>query len=328
MKLLNYILSFIILVSSSILYDKYKIKNKMDEDMQNYELIKKYLLNDSSLANAKKPILWIYLNYELNSRSWNSFGSRSSNNLNQPYLYLSIASIINHCGNSFNVVIIDNNTFKKIIPNWTYDLNTIPNPIKQHFVHLALARILYHYGGMLIPSSLICRKNLSNLYYEGIKGPGMFIGEFLNNNITNQYGVSNFYSNMRLMGCKANNNSMQKLIQEIEINISKDYTNEIEFQGKIESECNKLILTNQLNLLDGKLIGIKNEKNIPILLDDLMSNNYIHLDNNNYAVYIPENEILKRIKYAWFTKLNTEQVLDSNTFIGKLLLQNAFSDKM
>lgn len=326
MKLLNYIISFVILVASGMLYDKYKLKNKLDEDMENYDLIKKYLLNDSSLANAKKPILWIYLNYEVNSRNWESFGSRNNNRLNQPYLYLSIASIINHCGNSFNVVIIDDNTFKKIIPEWTYDMNGIPNPIKQQFVKLALTRILYNYGGMLVPPSLICKKDLSDLYYEGIKGPGMFVGEFLNNNVTNQFGVSNYYSNTRLMGCKVNNSSMLKLMQEIEIIISKDYTDEIEFQGKVDSVCNKLVLSNEVNLFDGKLLGVKTKHNKPVLLDNLMDNAFIDFDANHYGVYIPSDELLKRNKYQWFTRLNIEQVLESNTSIGKLLLVNSFPE--
>jgi hypothetical protein len=327
MKLLNYIISFVILVASGILYDKYKIKNKLDEDMENYDLIKKYLLNDSSLANAKKPILWIYLNYEVNSRNWSSFGSRTNNHLNQPYLYLCIASIINHCGDSFNIVIIDDNTFSKIIPDWTYEMNKIPNPIKQNFVKLALTRILYNYGGMLVPPSLVCTKDLSDLYYEGIKGPGMFVGEFLNDNITNQYGLSNFYSNTRLMGCKINNGSMLKLMQEIEIIISKDYTDVNDFEGKVNGICNKLVLTNESNLIDGSLIGVKTKNNKPVLVDDLMGNTYVEFNPNLYGVYLQDNKILKRNKYEWFAKLNVDQVLESNTNIGKLLLVNAFPEK-
>jgi hypothetical protein len=155
----------------------------------------------------------------------------------------------------------------------------------------------------------------------------MFIGEFINNNITNQFGVSNYYSNTRFMGCKINNSSMLKLMQEIEIIISKDYTDEIEFQGKVDSVCNKLVLSNEANLFDGKLIGIKTKYNKPVLLDNLMENTYIDFDPNHYGVYIHSDEILKRTKYEWFARLNVEQVLESNTNIGKLLLVNAFPEK-
>jgi hypothetical protein len=44
MDFVKYIITLIVLIASGILYDKYKLKNKIDEDVDNYELIKKYLL--------------------------------------------------------------------------------------------------------------------------------------------------------------------------------------------------------------------------------------------------------------------------------------------
>ena len=98
MNYLNYIASLIILIGVGILYDKHKEKFDLDYDARQYEFIKKYLLQDSTLANSKKPLLWIHMNYSKNSRFWQSFYSRNSNDLNQPYQYLTLSSIINHCG--------------------------------------------------------------------------------------------------------------------------------------------------------------------------------------------------------------------------------------
>jgi hypothetical protein len=325
MMILNYIITLIILIASGILYDKYKIKNKIDEDVNNYELIQKYLLNDSSLANTKKPILWIHIDYAENARHWYSFGSRTSTDLNQPYLYLSIASIINHCGNSFNIVLIDDNTFNKIIPGWHHEMNKLPNPIKGHFRQLALSSILYNYGGILVPPSFICMKNLIDLYDDGIKSPGMFVGEIVNRNITSQYGVSDFYSTTKFMGCKKNNESILKLIKDIEIFLSTDNTDEVTFKGKIESVCNNLILTNQATLIKGCEIGTKTKRGEPVVIDDLLGNTHIKFNKDMYGVYVPSCEILKRSKFEWFARLSVKQVLESDTIVGKLLLTNAFN---
>lgn len=318
------ILTLIILVASGILYDKYKIKNKIDDDVENYELIKKYLLNDSSLANAKKPILWVHINYTENARHWNSFGSRTSLDLNQPYLYLSIGSIINHCGNSFNIVLIDDNTFNKILPGWHHEMSRLPDPLKSHFRQLALSQILYNYGGMLVPSSFICMKNLIDLYYDGIEETGMFVGEFVNKNITSQYGVSNFYTSTQLMGCVKDNSHMKHLINNIEILISSDYTNEMDFLGKINSICNKLVLEHKIKLINGNELGIKDSKGNQVVIEDLLGNTYIHFNNHIYGVYVPADEIVKRSKFEWFARMNVKQVLESDTIVGKLLLTNAF----
>ena len=79
----NYICLFVILMVLWLLYNRYQDKLTSEEDYENYDAIQKYLLNDSSLDNKNKPILWIPINYEYNSRNWLSFGSRSSVELNQ-----------------------------------------------------------------------------------------------------------------------------------------------------------------------------------------------------------------------------------------------------
>ena len=77
MNYLNYIASLIILIGVGILYDKHKEKFDLDDDARQYEFIKKYLLQDSTLANSKTPLLWIHMNYSKNSRFWQSFYSRN-----------------------------------------------------------------------------------------------------------------------------------------------------------------------------------------------------------------------------------------------------------
>ena len=64
-----------------------------------------------------KPKLWIHMDYHINSRKWKNFMSRNSTDLNQPYLYLTIQSIINHNSNDFHICLIDDDAFEKILPN-------------------------------------------------------------------------------------------------------------------------------------------------------------------------------------------------------------------
>ena len=47
---------------------------------------------------------------------------------------------------------------------------------------------------------------------------------------------------------------------------------------------------------------------------------YFGLLKSDLDTYIDENELLKRTKYNWFCRLSPEQVLNSNTSIGTLLL--------
>ena len=95
-----------------------KIKGAINPGKSEDELIRKYLLNESPLYGYNRPKLWLHTKYEYNARKWKSFGSRSSTDLNQPYVHLTIKSIINHCSDDFNVCLIDDDSFSQLIPGW------------------------------------------------------------------------------------------------------------------------------------------------------------------------------------------------------------------
>ena len=181
---INYIYLIVILIVLWFLYNRYEDKRAREENVGNYDAIQKYLLNETSLADTKKPILWIPITYEYNARNWISFGSRSSFELNQPYMYLTVRSIINQCQDSFHICIIDDDSFGKILPNWTVNMRSIASPVSDYMRSLALSKILYKYGGLIVPPSFLCMRNLNELYAMGTSGEKMFICETVDRNIT------------------------------------------------------------------------------------------------------------------------------------------------
>jgi hypothetical protein len=84
-------------------YFSNKIKNTFENRDDEYDIIRKYLLNDSPRYGFDRPKIWIHSKYEINARKWKDFYSRNTTDLNQPYIHLTIKSIINHCGNDFNI---------------------------------------------------------------------------------------------------------------------------------------------------------------------------------------------------------------------------------
>ena len=67
-------------------------------------------------------------------------------------------------------------------------------------------------------------------------------------------------------------------------------------------------------------IQLKDIDNNPITIDQLVSSNFLDLDLDSYALYIPRDELLKRNCYNWFVYLKPEEVLQQNTNISKYLL--------
>jgi hypothetical protein len=318
----NYFILLFILLAVGFLYRRYEDKREREEQGDNYDMIQKYLLFDdtnidANLAKNKKPILWLHITHEYNSRDWLSFGSRSSFELNQPYLYLTVKSIINQCDDSFHICIIDDETFPKLLPDWNINMKSISNPLKRDMRELAIANILYKYGGVRVPPSFICFRNLIEMYEKGTAGDSVFSCEFVDRNVTSV--VDGFCPSVQFMGAKKQNPTIKKFIDFMERTISKDYTDEIRFLGELD----RWVKRNAM-VVDGKMIGTKKMDDEPVLLEDLLSTTYISIYYKTYGVLIPQMEILNRTKYQWFARLSIQQLLESNMIVSKyLLLANA-----
>ena len=57
-----------------------------------------------------------------------------------------------------------------------------------------------------------------------------------------------------------------------------------------------------------------------ILVDDLLSNEYIDLYPKAYGIYIPAKEIINRRHFEWFARLSPKQVLESKVIISKYIM--------
>lgn len=322
MDYLKITMTLLILLGVRYIYEKLKLREEENKNLVDYDLVRKYLLNDNGLIENKKPILWVHITYDVNSREWLSFKSRNTKNLNQPYLYLTVKSIIDKCGEDFYICLIDDDTFKKLLPNWNVDLNLVSNPIKEKFRNLALAKILYNYGGLLVPNSFICFKNLLPLYQEFTKDNKMFVGEMVNRSIS--CSVSDFSPNTIFMGCIQNSEEMGELVNYLERLNSKDFTAQSDFNGNENEWCKNKIIENKISLINGNILGTKDKINKPIIIDNLLSNNFLEINSQAYGLYIPADELLKRTNYNWFVYLKPNEVLESETQIGKyLLISNA-----
>lgn len=315
---MNYIYLLVVLMIVWFLYNRYEDKRQREENTENYNDIQKYLLKDTDLAKEKKPILWIPITYDYNSRNWISFGSRSSFELNQPYMYLTVKSIINQCEGSFRICLIDDDSFAKLIPGWSVNMKSISSPVLDYIRSLAIARLLYTYGGMVVPPSFLCMRDLIELYNMGTSGDKMFVCETVDRNITST--THEFYADTSFMGSPKENPVMQELIDFMQRKVSSDYTAQAEFLGDFNRWCNTRAQRGQVKLIPGKLIGTKTMSDETILVDNLLSNDYIDLYPQAYGIYIPAKEILNRRHYEWFARLSPKQVLESNVIISKYIL--------
>jgi hypothetical protein len=295
-----------------------KIKQGLTSNNAENELIRKYLLNESPLYGMNRPKIWVHSTYEKNARQWKDFYSRNSTDLNQPYIHLTIKSIINHCGRDFNICLIDDETFSKLIPTWEVNMSTLSDPHKALYREIGMLQLLYLYGGMIVPNSFVCLKNLLPLYEETSEGRP-FVTEEINRtcNVAAKRESRNFVPSIKMMGARKGCPELKRMLAENKIDGTGHFTVETKFLGNIQQWL--YAKGDKFTVVNGKLIGTKSTKGKQILLEDLMSENYLDLDPEAYGVYIPADEVLARPKYQWLAHLSSQEVLKTNAIIVKYL---------
>jgi hypothetical protein len=277
----------------------------MFETHEHYKLVSDYFIGEK--MNRRKPILWIHTSTELNARNWESFYSRTSTKLNQPYLQITMKSIYDKCKDSFNICLIDDDVFRRLL-SWNVELDDLAEPMKSHYRKLGISMLLYHYGGMIVPQSFLCVKNLRELMTDK-----MTVVEGINKGIT--HDQSPYFPNTDMMVCKKGSLSMKAFV-EFQEELYKDKTVQSDFIGNTSLWLNKA----DVKIIDGKNIGIKKVNGTPIGIAELLGTDHIDIPDTVYGIYLPHKEILSRTKYNWFARMSTEQILSSQLMITKYIL--------
>jgi len=290
---------------ANYIYYEYKQSEEKFESHEHYKIVSEYFLDK---GNKKKPILWIHTSTEINARNWESFYSRNSTKLNQPYLQMTMKSIYDKCKDSFNICLINDESFSSLL-SWNVELNDLADPMKSHYRTLGLSMILYHYGGILVPQSFLCTKDLKPLSKELF-----FVVENHNRGVTHEQRT--YFPDTIFMGCKKKNDTMKRLVDYQE-ELYKDKTEQSDFIGNVSLWLQRQHCT----IIDGSWIGIKKNDGSPVSLAELLGTSSIDLPTH-YGVYFSQEEILTRPKYSWFARMSTEQILESHFFFSKKIQES------
>jgi len=267
--------------------------------------IDSYFFTDAYLKASKKRKLWIHIPYEKNSRKWTNFGSRTSTDLNLAYMSLCIKSIIDYCGEKYDIFIIDDTNFSDLLHS-DIDMLKISGSLLEKYRELCMLQILHKYGGVIMPSTIFLQKTIYDIDNSNI----WYVSE-LGNNFNVSYAPT--YPSLLLMGSNKNNEKLTNYIEYYSEHMKNDFGEEsLHFSANYMKQ-------NEISYLDGKVIGTKDISDNLIKLEDLMENKEIQLSHHNVGLYIPHQELIKRTKYNWFCALSAKEVLECNIFISKYM---------
>lgn len=313
-----YVFAISLVAVASYVGNKFKAQF---EDRDEYDLVRQYLLNESPLYGNNKPKIWIHTKYEYNTRVWKSFQSRSSYDLNQPYIHMTIKTIVDHCGDDFHICLIDDDTFSKLIPSWNLDIKNIAEPFKSRARAVGIAELIYYYGGMALPNSFLCMRPLRDFYFNATVNDKPFACEGVNRtaNVLRQGDRRlAFLPDLRIMGANKNDPTIKEYIQYLKEKIqTPHFSGDRDLLGEDSYWALDQVEAGKMNLVGGELVGVKTNDKKPVLIENLMEEEYLNMSKECVGIAIPDEDILLRTKYQWFAVMDSRQILDSNFILSK-----------
>ncbi len=209
-----------------------------------------------------------------------------------------------------------------LIDNWKIDLEQVPDPIKENVRYLAQLKLLEQYGGIIMPSYFLSNKSIDTLFNQCYINQKPFIVNDLNHSIDTKYDT---IPNKLFIGSLKNDNAIKELIHNQQVIISKNQSGDLFFKETINHYCLKMVNQNKLIPIDGKIIGILDKNNHPILIDDWFDEKWIPLDKQCIGILLPYKEIINRTNYNWFCKLNEKEIINGNFLLAKyFILSNKY----
>lgn len=317
--MIKYVFGFVFITVSSILYDKYKQKQERLQIEKTYDLVSKYLIDD--IPSDSQNIIWVHIDQEINARKWLHWGSRNTNHLNQPFLNLTLKSIIHQANGEFKVCIIDDNSFKKLIPGFTFDLSNIPEHAKKPIRILATLKLLHMYGGFVVPVSYLALKPLSNIFNS--QKADMFVCCSQKETINCMNEQVDF--DLSFMGAKKNAKIISDIMEDLEILFSNDFTDEKNILNKAISVLKHYARRHLIGVINATSIGCMDNENNVVSVDMLFSEKVIPFSNDFNGILIPYKNILKRNKYNWFSVIPKEEVLLLKNNLGRYFSKSVIS---
>jgi hypothetical protein len=304
---LNLFYTFIILSALGFLYRRFMDKYDYMSMKKDNKYLKEFLeTHYGGEFNSKKPIAWIYLPFETNAMNWESFYSRNNKNINNTLLREIINKNTRELKSHFNVLIIDDNSFKYLLDDTATDLETIGDPLKTKIIDLYILKLIRKYGGLRVPNYFAVQNSqeLFNLLNRTTKDTILCFKKPFNNTLI--YDI-------KFTGTLFNNNETIKKLEHLQsLLISNDATDESNFKTTSIVE----MVSNNIINYDMNNSGVYDINGNILVVEDFMSETKkIEFPSSSFIIYIPIEQISKRTHYNWVTYLNNSHSIQLSKFL-------------
>jgi hypothetical protein len=129
-----------------------------------------------------------------------------------------------------------------------------------------------------------------------------------------------FLPDTRIMGANKNDPIIKEYIQYLKEKIqTPHFSADRDLLGEDSYWCLDQVEAGKMNLVGGEIVGSKTKDKKPVLIENLLEEEYLNMSKECVGIAIPDEEVLLRTKYQWFATMDSRQILDSNFILSKYM---------
>lgn len=268
--------------------------------------------NMMNTSDNSKPYLFLY--WEL------------KNGATEPPQYIQLCfDTIRKNGTLFNVVILDNKSVLKFLPDLRADINKLPIALKSDYIRICL---LYKYGGMWLDADTIMMTNMHEVIDLLKKGEDFIGFGCTGYKCTNGYGRP---SN-QAMAAKKNSIMMKRCLDHLNKKLDTHFSATSEDKKDFDYfDLGKLIIWDEFDKLKKEqnykyhhfpsyVDGSRDKDGLWIAKETVIEEDIKLLDENKLMLLFLVNSSFcgKEEKYNFFCKKTKQDILNGDKFISKM----------
>jgi hypothetical protein len=256
-----------------------------------------------------RPIAWVYIPLEINSKQWLDFMSRRNIQEITPINYLCLETIYKNLNRDFNIVFFNQGHIEKLLPDYKDKFILAKD---QYFkTSLLKYSLLYKYGGIYIPNDTIFIKGIDSLLKPYNMGYSITLLENNLNYIDNK-GVDE-----TILMAKKEHQIIKKCLEYILSNIT-GFQNAFSYRDIMGKLYNEIISIDKRH--KHLELGLsKNSNGKYIRESDLFSHNKLVYSSEIAAIPLRLEFIDNKVNYNYIKSLKREEILYGNMEISRLL---------
>jgi hypothetical protein len=225
-------------------------------------------------------------------------------------------SVMFHNVNTFNVVLVTDDDLNLLLPGWSVNMAAVPEAGRRLVRDIAMLRIVYHYGGMLVPSTFAATGPFAGpLSSPGSVPEGVVLA--FEAPTTGADHDELFAPSGRFLYSRPLNPTVKHIIDSL-APTNGTHAQAMAFHDKMADVMLELQRAGKVRALSGGIVGTQDADGRPVTVADALDG--FPRAPGSVGITIPDHISTAR-KYGWLDKETPRNILAGSTWLAAQIRQ-------